>query len=178
MTIIWPRSLSYWETSRRIGNGAGDTAKTSLTIEVRSHDHLISLLMSLHILSEKSVDSEKNSFLVIGGLRRVAKLRPWGLKAVLTQKYDYPQEQAVKLRDFMLPMLALDPNDRPSAAELAKHPWLSDPGAAPPYAADRVSTTDDFYQVDDARLMEVLQALQAVSIQSESHLAPGIAAAA
>jgi len=108
----------------------------------------------------------------------VAKLRPWGLKSVLTQKYDYPQEQAVKLRDFMLPMLALDPSDRPSAAELAKHPWLSDPDAAPPYAADRVSTTDDFYQVDDARLMEVLQALQVVSIQSESHLAAGIAAAA
>jgi serine/threonine protein kinase len=97
----------------------------------------------------------------------VAKLRPWSLKAVLTQKYDYPQEQAEKLRDFMLPMLALDPNDRPSAAELAKHPWLDDPHAAPPYAADRVSATDDFHQVDDARLTEVLQALRAVSIQSE-----------
>lgn len=97
----------------------------------------------------------------------MAKLRPWSLKAVLMQKYDYPQDQAEKLRDFMLPMLALDPNDRPSAAELAKHPWLDDSDAAPPYAADRVSTTDDFYQVDDARLTEVLQALQAVTIHPE-----------
>jgi serine/threonine protein kinase len=111
-----------------------------------------------------------NCVLNTGGLRRVAKLRPWSLKAVLMQKYDYPQNQAEKLRDFVLPMLSLDPNDRPSAGELAKHPWLDDSDAAPPYAADRVSAADDFYHVDDARLTEVLRALHAVTIQPEDPL--------
>lgn len=83
------------------------------------------------------------------------------------QKYDYPQEQAEKLRDFILPMLALDPNDRPSAAELANHPWLDDMNAAPPYAADRVLASDDFYKVEDARLAQVLQALHTVSLQQQ-----------
>lgn len=104
-----------------------------------------------------------------GHLRRVApsKLRPWSLRAVLIQKYDYPAEQADKLCDFVLPMLALDPDERPSAAELAEHPWLDDPKAAPPYMAGRAATGagDDFVQVDDARLTQVLQALKAVSVQ-------------
>lgn len=103
----------------------------------------------------------------LGALRRVAKLRPWSLRAVLMQKYDYPQEQAEKLRDFILPMLALDPHDRSSAAELAKHPWLDDPDAAPPYAADRVSASDEFYKVEDQRLAQVLHALQTVSLQKQ-----------
>jgi serine/threonine protein kinase len=50
------------------------------------------------------------------------------------QKYDYPLHQATALRDFMLPMLALDPDDRPSAGELSRHPWLDMEDAAPPYA--------------------------------------------
>lgn len=83
------------------------------------------------------------------------------------QKYDYPQEQAEKLRDFLHPMLSLDPNERWSAAELAKHPWLNDPEAAPPYAADRVSASDEFYKVEDQRLAQVLHALQTVSTQKQ-----------
>lgn len=97
----------------------------------------------------------------------MAKLRPWSLRAVLTQKYDYPPEQAEKLRDFILPMLALDPNARSSAAALAKHPWLDDPDAAPPYAADRVSASDEFYKVEDQRLAQVLQALHTVSLEKQ-----------
>lgn len=86
---------------------------------------------------------------------------------MLIQKYDYPAEQADKLCDFVLPMLSLNPDERPSAAELAGHPWLDDAAAAPPYMAGRAATGagDDFYQVDDARLTQVLQALKAVSVQ-------------
>jgi serine/threonine protein kinase len=57
------------------------------------------------------------------------------------QKYDYPLHQATALRDFMLPMMALDPDDRPSAGELSRHPWLDMEDAAPPYAVGMAMMT-------------------------------------
>jgi len=76
-----------------------------------------------------------------GQLRNISRLRPWNLKKVLMQKYDYPVHQATALRDFMVPMLALDPDDRPSAGELSRHPWLDMEDAAPPYAAGMAMMT-------------------------------------
>ena len=71
--------------------------------------------------------------LSIGELRRITKLKPWPLEQVLVQKYDYPLKQAKALKDFLVLPLALDPAERPSAKDLASHPWLDMDDAAPPY---------------------------------------------
>lgn len=133
---------------------------------------------------------------IIGNLRRIAKLRPWSLRSVLMQKYDYPPEQADKLRDFLGPMLALDPQDRPSAGELAKHPWLDDPNAAPPYTKDYAAPSvvpgsslgmsglsgigdgnvlggGTSAPVDDERLNQVLQVLKAVELAESGQASHG-----
>lgn len=42
-----------------------------------------------------------------GQLRNIAKLRYWGLKDVLTDKYLLDPEEAAKLASFLLPMVRL-----------------------------------------------------------------------
>ncbi|KAF8308748.1 kinase-like protein [Clavulina sp. PMI_390] len=101
-----------------------------------------------------------NLFNSQGTLRRMTRLRPWSLRAVLEQKYDYPRVQAEKLKAFMEPMLALDPADRPSAGALAKHPWLDDSAAGPSFMDDRTRASDPFYRVKDDGLREMLERLE------------------
>uniref|UniRef100_A0A0B7B2N2 non-specific serine/threonine protein kinase n=1 Tax=Arion vulgaris TaxID=1028688 RepID=A0A0B7B2N2_9EUPU len=59
-----------------------------------------------------------------GELRHISKLKPWGMVEVLTEKYEWTDKDAQDFNDFLLPMLAFDPNERATAAECLKHPWL------------------------------------------------------
>lgn len=61
----------------------------------------------------------------VGELRHITKLKPWGLFEVLTEKYEWDAEEAREFSDFLLPMLAFDPNERATAAECLQHPWLT-----------------------------------------------------
>jgi serine/threonine-protein kinase SRPK1 len=51
-------------------------------------------------------------------------LKPWSLQEVLSEKYDWDQSAAQQFADFLLPMLAFDPDERATAAECLRHPWL------------------------------------------------------
>ncbi|KAK7041529.1 serine/threonine protein kinase, CMGC [Paramarasmius palmivorus] len=55
-----------------------------------------------------------------GELRRMNKLRYWPLGAVLSEKYMMPKEEADKLAGFLGGMLELNPEKRPSAAEMLR----------------------------------------------------------
>lgn len=46
---------------------------------------------------------------------------------VLTQKYNWPFEQARSFAAFLLPMLAYEPDERATAAQCLKHPWVNKP---------------------------------------------------
>ncbi|OBA24303.1 kinase-like protein [Metschnikowia bicuspidata var. bicuspidata NRRL YB-4993] len=61
-----------------------------------------------------------------GELHRISKLKPWGLKNVLIEKYKFPVSDAVEIADFLLPMLTLQPEMRADAGGMINHPWLSD----------------------------------------------------
>lgn len=61
-----------------------------------------------------------------GELLRISKLKPWGLKDVLVDKYKFPVSDAIEISDFLLPMLALQPEKRADAGGMVNHPWLSD----------------------------------------------------
>lgn len=61
-----------------------------------------------------------------GELHRISKLKPWGLKDVLIEKYKFPVSDAVEIADFLLPMLSLQPENRADAGGMINHPWLSD----------------------------------------------------
>ncbi|CAK9438151.1 uncharacterized protein LODBEIA_P24440 [Lodderomyces beijingensis] len=59
-------------------------------------------------------------------LRRIAKLKPWGLKDVLSEKYKFSISDSIEIADFLLPMLTLRPEERADAGGMLNHPWLRD----------------------------------------------------
>ena len=61
-----------------------------------------------------------------GTLRRISKLKPWPLKNVLVEKYEWEEEAAEGFAQFLLPMLHPDPAKRATAAQCLAHPWISD----------------------------------------------------
>lgn len=60
-----------------------------------------------------------------GELRHISKLRFWPLEAVLQEKYLMPRDEALKLNNFLVPMLRLDPDRRTDAATALKDEWLN-----------------------------------------------------
>ena len=62
---------------------------------------------------------------LLGELRHITKLKPWGLFEVLTEKYEWDVQLARDFADFLHPMLSFDPNQRATAAECLQHPWLT-----------------------------------------------------
>lgn len=76
-------------------------------------------------------------FVCTGELRHITKLKPWPLQCVLTEKYEWPLEEAQEFANFLLPMLDYDPRNRATASDCLKHPWLqeADPVAEKQWAA-------------------------------------------
>lgn len=61
-----------------------------------------------------------------GELQRILKLKPWGLKDVLIEKYKFPVSDAIEIAEFLQPMLVLQPELRADAGGMVNHPFLSD----------------------------------------------------
>lgn len=61
-----------------------------------------------------------------GELQRILKLKPWGLKEVLTEKYKFSPSDAIEIADFLQPMLVLQPENRADAGGMLNHVWLGD----------------------------------------------------
>ncbi|CAO1614105.1 unnamed protein product [Sympodiomycopsis kandeliae] len=59
-----------------------------------------------------------------GELRHISRLRFWPLEAVLQEKYLMPKDEALRLNNFLVPMLRLDPERRTDAATALKDEWL------------------------------------------------------
>jgi serine/threonine-protein kinase SRPK3 len=59
-----------------------------------------------------------------GKLLHNAQVQFSGLFNLLTEKYKWQRQEAEEFCDFLLPMLSLDPEERVTAAECLKHPWL------------------------------------------------------
>jgi len=62
-----------------------------------------------------------------GHLRRISGLNFWPLKKVLVEKYKIKESEANQLADFLLPMLSWDHENRATAQQMLKHPWLDMP---------------------------------------------------
>ncbi|XP_065348491.1 SRSF protein kinase 3-like isoform X2 [Cloeon dipterum] len=95
----------------------------------RDEDHLAHIMELLGIIPEHIIFGGKYSrefFNKKGDLRHITKLKPWRLLDVLTEKYEWDQSAAQQFASFLLPMLAFDPDERATAAECLRHPWLLD----------------------------------------------------
>lgn len=54
----------------------------------------------------------------------IPQLKPWSLVEVLTQKYEWPFDQAKSFAAFLLPMLSYEPSERATAEQCLRHHWL------------------------------------------------------
>jgi len=94
----------------------------------RDEDHLAHIIELVGKIPRHIAVSGKYSrefFDKKGDLRHITKLRPWGMFEVLTEKYEWPEEEARAFADFLNPMLSFDPSERATAADSLKHPWLN-----------------------------------------------------
>lgn len=94
----------------------------------RDEDHLAHIIELLGDIPKRIAASGKHSKLIFnkkGELRNITGLKPWGLEAVLMEKYEWSMQDALPFADFLKPMLDFDPNRRASAAECLRHPWLA-----------------------------------------------------
>ncbi|PKY05724.1 kinase-like protein [Aspergillus campestris IBT 28561] len=59
-----------------------------------------------------------------GELRNIHRLRHWALPDVLREKYHFSMEEAMRISEFLLPMLEVTPERRANAGGMASHNWM------------------------------------------------------
>lgn len=93
----------------------------------RDDDHLAHIIELLGPIPRDIALSGRLSnelFTKRGELRNITGLKPWDLISVLTEKYEWDDEQAAEFESFLKPMLEYDPAKRATAAECLEHPWI------------------------------------------------------
>ena len=96
----------------------------------KNDDHLAQMLELLNEFPKNWSTIGTNSkryFDKDGKLKKIKKLRFWGLKDILIQRYKMAENEAIALEDFLLPMLRVLPQERATAKDMLNHPWLSMP---------------------------------------------------
>lgn len=94
----------------------------------RDEDHLAHIIELLGEIPRSLTARGANTKLFFNKrneLKHITGLKPWGLEAVLTEKYGWSMHDAYHFSDFLKPMLEFDPDKRASAAQCLKHPWLN-----------------------------------------------------
>lgn len=141
----------------------------------RDEDHIALITELIGSLPRKFVLSGKYSrefFKRDGSLRRISRLKPWPLKDVLSEKYEWSAEDADEFSQFILPMLKADPAKRATAAQCLEHPWLN-PNAVyvpveqvdddvdePPSDEEDYGVSDDDVVDEDAAVVDVASAAE------------------
>lgn len=96
----------------------------------RDEDHLGHIMELLGGIPEELLNRSKYKaryFMVDGSLKSIPHLKPWTMRSVLVEKYDWAGDRADDLTTFLLPMLNFDPLARISAADCMKSAWLEEP---------------------------------------------------
>lgn len=79
-----------------------------------------------------------------GDLRHIRRLRFWPLDKVLVEKYEFSEQDAKDMADFLIPILDFDPEKRPTAAQCLLHPWINTgPNNLVPHVPDAPSKAAD-----------------------------------
>ncbi|KAH1066981.1 hypothetical protein J1N35_031968 [Gossypium stocksii] len=94
----------------------------------RDEDHLALMMELLGMMPRKIALGGRYSrdfFNRHGDLRHIRRLRFWPLSKVLMEKYDFSEQDANDLADFLIPILDFFPDKRPTAAQCLTHQWLS-----------------------------------------------------
>ncbi|KAH6814686.1 Protein kinase superfamily protein [Perilla frutescens var. frutescens] len=94
----------------------------------RDEDHLALMMELLGTMPRKVALGGRYSrefFNRFGDLRHIRRLRFWPLAKVLLEKYEFREQDATEMADFLVQILDFVPEKRLSAAECLSHPWIS-----------------------------------------------------
>ncbi|KAJ8563494.1 hypothetical protein K7X08_031946 [Anisodus acutangulus] len=94
----------------------------------RDEDHLALMMELLGMMPQKIALGGRHSrefFNRCGDLRHIRRLRFWTLGKVLMEKYDFCEQDANEMADFLIPILDFVPEKRLTAAQCLSHPWIT-----------------------------------------------------
>ncbi|KAJ9554719.1 hypothetical protein OSB04_009333 [Centaurea solstitialis] len=127
----------------------------------RDEDHLALMMELLGMMPRKIALGGRYSrdfFNRHGDLRHIRRLRFWPLKKVLAEKYEFSEEDANELADFLVPILDFVPEKRPTAAQCLAHPWITgvprDLASVVPQATDN-KISENNREKDEREAVEV-----------------------
>ncbi|KAK8628964.1 hypothetical protein V6N13_077824 [Hibiscus sabdariffa] len=113
----------------------------------RDEDHLALMMELLGMMPRKIALGGRYSrdfFNRHGDLRHIRRLRIWPLSKVLMEKYDFSEQDATDMADFLIPILDFAPEKRLTAAQCLSHPWINaGPRQLQPSTTDREQWIDD-----------------------------------
>ncbi|CBI17105.3 unnamed protein product, partial [Vitis vinifera] len=129
----------------------------------RDEDHLALMMELLGMMPRKIALGGRYSrdfFNRYGDLRHIRRLRFWPLNKVLTEKYEFSEQDANDIADFLVPILDFVPEKRPTAAQCLTHPWINaGPRLREPSIASLPKATDggvsEKRERDEREAMEV-----------------------
>ncbi|XP_051134377.1 uncharacterized protein LOC127253703 isoform X2 [Andrographis paniculata] len=93
----------------------------------RDEDHLALMMELLGPMPKKVALVGRHSPLLFnkyGDLRHIRRLRFWPLDKVLMEKYNFCEQEATRMSDFLVQILDFYPNKRLTAAQCLNHPWM------------------------------------------------------
>ncbi|XP_022743388.1 serine/threonine-protein kinase SRPK [Durio zibethinus] len=144
----------------------------------RDEDHLALMMELLGMMPRKIALGGRYSrdfFNRYGDLRHIRRLRFWSLNKVLVEKYEFSEQDANDMAEFLVPILDFVPEKRPSAAQCVLHPWINagprllEPSASPSQiqVADTDISEKKKREMDDREAMEVGMGNIAISADSK-----------
>ncbi|XP_073140235.1 uncharacterized protein [Henckelia pumila] len=93
----------------------------------RDEDHLALMMELLGMMPRKVALGGRYSrefFNRFGDLRHIKRLKFWPLNKLLVEKYEFSEQDANEMADFLVQMLEFVPEKRPTAAQCLNHPWI------------------------------------------------------
>ncbi|XP_021278943.1 serine/threonine-protein kinase spk-1 isoform X2 [Herrania umbratica] len=131
----------------------------------RDEDHLALMMELLGMMPRKIALGGRYSrdfFNRYGDLRHIRRLRFWPLNKVFMEKYDFSEQDATHMADFLIPILDFVPEKRPTAAQCLSHPWISaGPRLLEPSVTASKQHTDDSTSEKERKEKDDREAMEA-----------------
>ncbi|KAH9614380.1 hypothetical protein KSS87_002141 [Heliosperma pusillum] len=119
-----PRQVLWWTLTKK----EVSQKYVNLVIWEPLRDHLALMMELLGMMPRKIALGGRYSrdfFNRYGDLRHIRRLRFWPLNKVLVEKYEFNEQDANELAEFLAPILDFVPEKRPTAGQCLSHPWIA-----------------------------------------------------